>query len=123
MMQRKLYDSADAAKIWRKSTQQENPAEDDEYPDLFQILREPHRVANQATAELNAFPENELNGFENLLSGDDDELVDYMEEWERLSVERETEEMLFGSGWNEDAKDEEDEYLLETEAEGDSMLL
>jgi hypothetical protein len=41
-----------------------------------------------------------------------------MEERERLFVERETEEMLFGSGWDED-----DAYLLDDEAGSDAMLL
>ena len=46
-----------------------------------------------------------------------------MEERERLSVERETEEMLLGSGLAEDARDEDDVCLLEGDDGVDPMLL
>jgi hypothetical protein len=122
MMQRTLYDPADAAKIWKKFTQ-EVFAEEDESPDLLGTLGDGDFVKDGVIAELGEFEEDELVGFEDLLSAEDDELLVYMEERDRLSVERETEEMLFRSGWDEDSRDEEDACLLDGEVGGDVMLL
>jgi len=122
MMQRTLYDPADAAKIWKNFTQ-EVFAEEDESPDLLGTLRDGDFVKDGVIAELGEFDEDELVGFEDLLSAEDDELLVYMEERDRLSVERETEEMLFRSGWDEDPRDEEDACLLDGEVGGDVMLL
>jgi hypothetical protein len=118
MMQRKLYDPSDAAKIWRKSALQENPGEDDEYPDLLAAVREQGKVA----AELGEFGDDE-DEFEDLIPGDDEGLLGYWEERERLSIECETEEMLFRSGWDEEEKVERDVCLLDDGAGDDFMLI
>jgi hypothetical protein len=123
MMQRKLHDPTDAAKIWRKSTLQEADAGEDDIPDLLGTLEGEDVVNGRVVKELGDFEEDGPDEFEDLLSGDDgDGLLDYLEERERLLVEWETEEMLFGSGWD-DPRDEEDEYLLDDEARSDDMLL
>jgi hypothetical protein len=123
MMQRTSYDPSDAAKIWKKSTLQDVFAEEHETPDLLGTLEEQNIVKGRVVTELGEFEEDDLDVFEDLLLGDDDELLEYMEARERLSVERETEEMLFGVVWDEDPKDEEDACLLDGEAGGDIMLL
>jgi hypothetical protein len=122
MMQRKLYDSSDAAKIWRKSPLRENLTED-ECPDLLETLGTGEREEGRVMIELGEFSEDEADEFEDLLSRDDDELLEYLEERERLSVERETDEMLFGGGWGEDEEEEQSESLLDNEAGSDIMLL
>ena len=123
MMQRKLYDPSDAAKIWRKSTLPGDSVEEDECPDLLELSGEPEVLGDQKTSKLDDFDEDGVDGFEDLLSTDDDDLLEYTEERERLSVERETEEMLLGSGWAEDARDEDDVFLLEGDDGVDPMLL
>ncbi len=123
MMQRKLYDPSDAAKIWRKSTLPADSVEEDECPDLLELSGEPEVFGDQKTSKLDDFDEDGVYEFEDLLSTDDDDLLEYMEERERLSVERETEEMLLGSGWAEDARDEDDVCLLEGDDGVDPMLL
>jgi hypothetical protein len=118
MMQRKLYDPSDTAKIWRKTSLQDNPVQEDECPDLLETMGEPDEMGDQVATKRDDFDEDDADEFDDLLSRDDDDLLEYMEERERLSVERETEEMLFGSGWDED-----DAYLLDDEAGSDAMLL
>jgi hypothetical protein len=120
MMQRKLYDPSNAAKIWRKSTSQENPP-DDECLDLLGMLGEGEE--NPVITDLSGFSENELDEFEDLLSGDDEELIEYLEKRERLYIERETDEKLFGGTWEEDEDDEKKVSLLDGEAGSDIMLL
>ena len=122
MMQRKLYDPADAAKIWKKSTSQGKLAEEDACPDLLVTLGE-DEAEGGAITKLEYFLTEELDEFEDLLSGDDDGLLEYLEQGEKLSVERETEEMLFGSEWDEDQEDEEKVCLLDYESVSDIMLL
>jgi hypothetical protein len=118
MMQRKLYDPSDTAKIWRKTTLQDNPVQEDECPDLLETMGEPDEMGDQVATKRDDFGEDDGDEFDDLLSRDDDELLEYREERERLSVERETEEMLFGSEWDED-----DACLLDDEAGSDAMLL
>ena len=84
-MQRTLYDPADAAKIWKKFTQ-EVFAEEDESLDLLGALGDGDFVKDGVIAELGEFEEDELVGFEDLLSAEDDELLVYMEERDRLSA-------------------------------------
>ena len=61
---------------------------------------------------------------ENEESGSDDGLLGYLEEQERMAVEAETDEMLFGPGYDDrrDEEVEEDPLLLEDSSE-ESMLL
>ncbi|KAH8754680.1 hypothetical protein F5882DRAFT_469304 [Hyaloscypha sp. PMI_1271] len=118
MMQRKLYDPSDTAKIWRKTTLQDNPVQEDECPDLLETMGEPDEMGGQVATKRDDFGGDDAGDFDDLLSRDDDELLEYMEERERLSIERETEEMLFGSEWDED-----DACLLDDEAGSDAMLL
>lgn len=120
MMQRKLYDPSDAAKIWRKFTRQGDKAEDGEYPDLLATLEQRRKSEDPVIAELGEFEEDETDEFEDLLYGDDQGLLEYLEERERQSVERETEEMLFGGGWDED---KHGECLLDGKTGDDFMLL
>jgi hypothetical protein len=79
--------------------------------------------------------------FEHLLveeEEDEEGLLDYLEdsEKERLAIEQETEDMLFGNGWEESDEDDllfqnendngnfgEEELLLDGGSEGDSMLV
>lgn len=122
MMQRKLYDPADAAKVWRKSASHGNPAGENECPDLLGTLGR-DEVDGRAITELCEVLDDEMDEFEDLLSGDDEGLLEYLEERERLSVERETDEMLFGKGWDADQEDEENVCLLDCESGSDIMLL
>ncbi len=120
MMHRKLYDPSDAAKIWRRSTLQDTSAEDGESPDL--LGTEEGVVQNGEVTESRNFGEDEVGEFEDLLLRDNEDLLEYMEERERLSIKRGTEEMLFGNGWAGSPTDEEDAYLLDGETGSDIML-
>jgi len=122
MMQRKSFDPTDAAKIWRKSTIQESTAEDNDDPELLETFDELDGVKDPMITRIDNF-EDEDDEFEDLLSADDDDLLAYMEERERLSVERETEEMLLGSGWDEDQEHDGDMCLLDGDAGDDPILL
>ena len=115
MAQRKIYNTSDAAKSWRKSTLQDSPIEDDEYPDL--LLDERDGLGDRVATKLNHFDDDDADEFEDLLSGNDELL------WERIFVERETEEMLFGSGWEEEPRDEDEGDLLDRETGGSVMVL
>jgi hypothetical protein len=66
--------------------------------------------------------DDEFEEFEELLPRGDEDLLEYMEERERLSIERETDEMLFGGGRAGSATDEEDVCLLDGETGSDIML-
>ena len=96
---------------------------EDECPDLLETLGTGEREEGRVMTELGEFSGDEADEFEDLLSRDDDELLEYLEERERLSVERETDEMLFGGGWGEDEEEEQSECLLDNEAWSDIMLL
>ncbi|KAE9377457.1 hypothetical protein N431DRAFT_541237 [Stipitochalara longipes BDJ] len=120
MMQRKLFDPSAGAKIWGKSTLRGDLDEEDEFPELLGTLEGRDDVEDPVAGKLDDFDEDE---FEDLLSTDDDDLLEYMEERERLSVERDTEEMLFRSGWDEDQTDDGDVCLLDGDAGVDPMLL
>jgi hypothetical protein len=122
MMQRKLFDPSDAAKIWRKSTLHDDTAEGDDYPDLLEIFDERDEVRDRVSTRLDDCEDDE-DEFEDLLSAEDDDLLGYMEERERLSIESEIEEMLLGNGWDEDQKDDGDVCLLDGDAGNDPMLL
>lgn len=122
MMHQKLYDPSDAAKIWRKSTSRDASGEDDESPDLLGTLNEEDVLKTGKVTEFGNFGEDEVEDFEDLLPRDDEDLLEYMEERERLSIERETEEMLFGGGWAGSLTDEEDACLLDGETGSDIML-
>jgi hypothetical protein len=123
MMQRRLFDCTDPPKIWKKFTLHDIPAEEDEFPDLLGTLAERDRLGDGIPTRLDDFEEDEIDEFEDLLSRDDDALFEYMEQQEILSVERETEEMLFRAGWDGNWMDGEDEYLLDGGDGGDLMLL
>ena len=122
MMHRKLYDPSDAAKIWRKSTSRDASGEDGESPDLLGTPNEEDVLKTGKVTEFGNFGEDEVEDFENLLPRDDEDLLEYMEERERFSIERETEEMLFGGGCAGSATDEEDVCLLDDETGSDIML-
>jgi hypothetical protein len=122
MMHRKLYDPSDAAKIWRKSTLQDTSGEDGGSPDLLGTPKEEDVVKDGEVTDFANLGEDEFEEFEELLPSSDEELLEYMEERERLSIERDTDEMLFGGGWAGSATDEEDPYLLDGEPGSDIML-
>jgi hypothetical protein len=122
MMHRKLYDPSDAAKIWRKSTLQDASGEDGESPDLLGTLKEEDVVKDGEVTDFANLGEDEFAEFEELLPTGDEDLLEYMEKRERFSIERETEEMLFGGGCAGSATDEEDVYLLDGETGSDIML-
>ena len=122
IMQKKLFDPSDAAKIWRKSTSQESAAEEGAFPELLGGFDERDGPRDGVSTRIDDFEEDE-NEFEDLLSTDEDDLLAYMKEHERLSIERETEEMLLGTGWDEDEKHEGDVCLLDGDAGDDPMLL
>jgi hypothetical protein len=122
IMQRKLYDPSDAAKIWKKPRLEEYPAKD-EGINMLDALKEATGVAGQTMIKLGEFLGDEMDEFEDLLSSCDDELLGYLEERERLSIERETDEMLFGSGWDGDEQEQQNAWLLDGEAVNGIMLL
>jgi len=122
MMHRKLYDPSDVAKIWRKSTLQDASGEDSESPDLLGTLKEEDVVKDGEVTDFANLGEDEFAEFEELLPTGDEDLLEYMEERERFSIERETEEMLFGGGCAGSATDEEDVCLLDDETGSDIML-
>ena len=88
MMHRKLYDPSDAAKIWRKSTLQDASGGEDISPNLLGTLGEEDVVEDRGVTNLRDFSEDVVEEFEDLLR-DDEDLLEYMEERERLSIERE----------------------------------
>jgi hypothetical protein len=135
MMQRKLYDPSSARKISRKSPEWINSEVDrtgeDESPNLLGAPEEDDEAG---------FVDLLGDDFEDLLAGDESnsELLDCLDdsERERLVIEQETEEMLFGSGWDRDEEDylllenenditneAEEEILLDGGSESDSMLV
>jgi hypothetical protein len=141
MMQRKLYDPTAARKMLQKSSEQHidkvDEVGDDECPNLLGILEE------DCEADFIDLLGNIVgNDFEHLLMGDEEEdeegLLDYLEasERERLAIEQETEDMLFGNGWDEYNEDNllfqnennngntgEEELLLDGGSDNDSMLV
>jgi hypothetical protein len=100
---------------------QDVSGEDGESPDLLGTLNE-EDVKDGEVIDFGNFGEDEVDEFEDLLPRDDEDLLEYMEERERLSIERETEEMLFGNGWAGSPTDEEDACLLDGETRSDIIL-
>ena len=139
MMQRKLYDPTAARKMLRKSSGEHmktDEAGEGECPNLLGTLEEDDE------AEFIDLIGNVVgDDFEHLLMGDGEDkdgLLDYLEnsEKERLAIEQETEEMLFGNGWDENDEDDllfqnenengntgEEDLLLDGGSDNDSMLV
>jgi hypothetical protein len=139
MMQRKLYDPSAARKMLRKSSDEHIKVDeigDAECPNLFRTL------AGDEAEFIDLIGVNVGGGdFEHLLTGDEEDEegpLDYLEdsERERLAIEQETEEMLFGNGWDESGEDDllfqnendnrntgEEELLLDGGSDNDSMLV
>lgn len=135
MMQRKLYDPTAARSAFNarsdKSPGETIDVEKDE--DLF--LGQGNQTCNVAKGsmvdDLLDFMKDEFgdaDDFEDLLGGcdEEDDLLEYMDasERERLEVEHETDEMLFGNPYGDELEeDDEDMLFLEVECENESMLL
>jgi hypothetical protein len=140
MMQRKLYDPTAARKMLQKSSEQHiakvDEVGDDECPNLLGKLEEEYE-----TGFVDLLGNVVGDDFEHLLMGDEEDeegLLDYLEasENERLAIEQETEEMLFGNGWDECDEEDllfqnennngntgEEELLLDGGSDNDSMLV
>lgn len=119
MMHNKLYDTSAARKFWRSSLESHPQDEDAEFEDLFETYGEDE---NQKTSEDR--PE-DLSDDELLFSDEDDDPLlddnDYADK-ERRDTGQETDEMLFGSEWD-DLEDGASDMLFSDEGEVDSMLL
>ncbi len=89
-MQSKLYDPATARKLWQQSEVEPGTiGEQEEFEDLVEMK-----------GEMDIDQDEDLLG--DLADDNFDDLLECLEERERLAVERETDEMLFGNGWHED---------------------
>jgi hypothetical protein len=129
MMQQKLYDPIATRKVWKKAKDEidhEGPRDENEDPELLDLDESP--AGNNEWDDLLArFTSDEE--FNDLLFGEDegdedDDLLDEAER-ERLEIERQTDEMLFGDGGYKDEDEEkEDPYILSGgESEGENMLV
>jgi len=140
MMQRRLYDPSAARKMLRKSSGEHiakvDEAGEDECPNIHGTLEE-----DDEAGFVDLIGNVGGEDFEHLLLGDEEDeegLLDYLEnsEKERLAIEQETEEMLFGNVWDESDEDDllfqnendnrnngDEELLLDGGSEGDSMLV
>lgn len=138
MMQQKLYDPIAARLLFNPRSSDKVTAEPDmveEEIDLLDELRDNSTplVRESMMEDLENFIKEEFRDedeFEDLLGGssnEEDDLLGYLDAWERerLEVEQETDEMLFGnSGIIEDYWEHGDEMLLlEPGSEDESMLL
>jgi hypothetical protein len=138
MMQRELYDPSAARKMLQKSSEaaKVDQVGDDDCPNLFGTLKD-----DEESQFVDLFGNVGGDDFEHLLMGDEkdeDGLLDYLEdsERERLAIEQETEEMLFGNGWDQNDEEDllfqnennngntgEEELLLDGGSDNDSMLV
>jgi hypothetical protein len=140
MMQRKLYDPTAARKMLQKSFGEHLKVDDveggPECPNLLGTLND-----DEESQFIDLIGNVGGDDFDHLLMEDEEDeegLLDYLEdsEKERLAIEQETEEMLFGNGWDESDEDDllfqnenhdrnsgEEELLLDGGSEGDSMLV
>jgi hypothetical protein len=137
MMQRKLYDPVAARSAFNPRSSDKAPVElvdKDQDGDLLAALSSQAGNIGQRSLmdDVRNFMKDEFSDedeFEDLLgaeNNDDDDLRGYLDasERERLEVEHETDEMLFGSPYVDDLEeDDEDMLFLEPVCENESMLL
>lgn len=143
MMQRALYDEGAVKKLWKNDDGPgaENTTMNEEvyeYEDLlgenggYNIDAEEKNLEDVIGEEFMDDDEELL--FDDLQRGNedhdsDDGLLDYLENQEKLSVEAETDEMLFGTDWEEIRRGKVEEYeeneilLLDGIGQEESMLL
>jgi hypothetical protein len=142
MMQTRLYEEGAVKKLWRKdddvysasTTINEDEGGDED------LLGQNGAIEDDGIGDASRrnfedfiggeFMDSDNDLFDDLLgeneeSGSDDGLLGYLEEQERMAVETETDEMLFGPGCDgrRDEEVEEDPLLLEDSSEEESMLL
>jgi len=136
MMQRKLYDPTAARAAFNPRSSDKSLVEmvdEDQDEDLLAELGNSmaYPEGRSMVDDLD-FVEDEfgdVDEFEDLLGrgdNDDDDLLEYMDasERERLEVEHETNEMLFGGSYDEELEgDDEDMLFLEPGCDNESMLL
>ncbi|KUJ06587.1 uncharacterized protein LY89DRAFT_790442 [Mollisia scopiformis] len=122
MMQRTLYHPPATRKLWKEpkpATDVSSKSQDsDSSPDLLEDENPGSSNWDEILAHFTSDDD-----FDDLLYGDDEDELDLLDESERerLAIERETDEMLFGDGWD---GEEEDEFLLSGgESDGENMLL
>ena len=133
MMQRKLYDPAAAKKLRHQTLSDRDYVVTDDEEDLLEgdILEENEiDFEDLLCGRLEGFDDTEfveVDEFEDLLAGqdgasDNDFLGNFEDSEirrERLQVEMETDEMLFGHGYEAESEDE----ILLLDTENESMLL
>lgn len=139
MMQKALYDESAAKKLWRKEADldaESTNTSEEGYEDEGMLSKnegEQHVDGKERDLDDHA-GENSMDDddlFNDILKrkedrGSNDGLLDYFGEQERLAVETETEEMLFGSDFEPERSEVEeiDEILLFREgSQEESMLL
>ena len=136
MMQRTLYDEDAGKRLWKEDKDQEavtaaKNEEGSEDEDLLGEYRNEKSI-DIKTDRLEDFMDAEEESlFEDLLEGDcqngDIGLLDYLEEQEKIAVEKETEDMLFGGDDNgmicEGVDYEQDMLLLVDDGYVENMLV
>jgi hypothetical protein len=137
MMQRKLYDPVAARSAFNPRSSDKAPVElvdKDRNEDLLAALGSQAGDIGQRSLmdDVRDFMKDEFGDedeFEDLLgaeNNDADDLRGYLDasERERLEVEHETDEMLFGSPYVDELEEDDDDMLfLEPGCENESMLL
>ncbi len=121
VMRKKLYDPAIARRLWRQGEIRPDAIEEEEdFEDLIET--ECERDGGEDEDLLGDLADDDE--FNDLLADEGDDLLEYLEdsERERLAVERETDEMLFGNEWDETIS-EEDILLLETGGDAEDSIL